>query len=136
VSQRDQLFANRGALCWQAHVGIRWHSSAAWKILPSCWLAYSPALLKLIPFAYSRNQIIFFFLFLKSRTEIDSFCKMDVRWKHPWTSIICESIARWWSLWRLFFGIYLSCPTYISREFCFITRNGKKPIINYNTTYV
>ena len=31
-------------------------------------------------------------------------------------------------------GIYLSCSTYVSRKFCSIMRNSKKPIVNYNTT--
>jgi len=73
------------------------------------------------------------FLLLKSRMEIVcSFRKMDVRWKHPWTSIVCRP-TDCGSLWKLFSGIYFSCPTCASREFCFITRNGKKLIVDYNT---
>ena len=40
-----------------------------------------PTLLKLFPFAYSRNQMMFLLLLLKSRTEIDHSFRIDVIFK-------------------------------------------------------
>jgi len=78
ASHRGEInFSRCSDFRWQAHARIRWRKRSSVGEPPMISLSL-PTLLKLFPFAYSRNQMMFLLLLLKSRTEIDHSFRIDV----------------------------------------------------------